>query len=86
MSQENLRQLLAQLHTQLGHAKSLDDDARKLLTTVSHDIEKALARTGADAAPARSRVEALAVKFEAEHPALADVLRRLVDALGKAGI
>jgi predicted ester cyclase len=33
-----------------------------------------------------SGLEALAVRFEVEHPDLADALRRLVDALGKAGI
>ena len=32
------------------------------------------------------RLESLAVKFEAEHPALAESLYRLADLLGKAGI
>jgi Domain of unknown function (DUF4404) len=32
------------------------------------------------------RLEALAVQFEADHPALADVVRSLADLLGKAGI
>jgi hypothetical protein len=31
-------------------------------------------------------VEALAVRFEAEHPSLAGVLRQIMDTLGKAGI
>jgi hypothetical protein len=31
-------------------------------------------------------LEALAVRFEAEHPALAQVLRELIDELAKAGI
>jgi len=88
MSDQDLRELLTQLHGRLGQAKSLDADGRKLLTTVLHDIESALKRSDTDAAPApaRQRLEALAVKFEADHPALADVLRQLVDALGKAGI
>jgi ketosteroid isomerase-like protein len=34
----------------------------------------------------RSGLEALAVRFEVDHPDLADALRRFVDALGKAGI
>ncbi len=33
-----------------------------------------------------SRLEALAVRFEADHPALAATLRRLVDLLGEVGI
>jgi Domain of unknown function (DUF4404) len=33
-----------------------------------------------------SRLEALAVRFEADHPALAATVRRLVDLLGEVGI
>ena len=32
------------------------------------------------------RLEALAVRFEAEHPAIAQLLRQIGDLLGKAGI
>ena len=84
MSQD-LQELLAELHARLSGATSLDADARKLLSTVSHDIEKALARSD-QAAASPARLEALAVTFEADHPALADALRQIVDALGKAGI
>lgn len=86
MAHENLRQLLAQLHARLTQTRTLDADARERLTTVMHDIEKALGRGGADATPHKPHLESLAVRFEAEHPALADALRQLVDALGKAGI
>jgi len=86
MSDKDLRDLLAQLHTRLGHAKSLDADSRKLLLTVSHDIEKTLARSAKPAESHEPRLERLAVQFEADHPALAETLRQLVDALGKAGI
>jgi len=86
MAQENLRELLAQLHSRLNNARSLDADARKLLTTVSEDIEKVLARDDAETAPAKSNLESLAVRLEAEHPAVAHVARQLIDALSKAGI
>jgi hypothetical protein len=86
MAQENLRELLAQLHTRLGHAKSLDPESRKLLTTLSHDIERALGRASEDTAPARTRLESAAVRLELEHPALATVVRQIIDALSKAGI
>lgn len=86
MSHQDLQELLAQLHARLSRATSLDADARKLLSTVSHDIEKALARSDQAAASPEPRLEALAVRFEADHPALADTLRQIVDALGKAGI
>ena len=81
----DLRALLGDLHGRLRDTKSLDPEARKLLLTVAHDIEKALAKDDtSDVAP--EPVEALAVRFEAEHPSLAGVLRQIMDTLGKAGI
>jgi hypothetical protein len=85
MSDEDLRDLLAQLHARLGRAKSLDGESRKLLTTVARDIDAAL-RTGTTPKTTLQPIEELAVRFEAEHPAVADVLRQIVDTLGKAGI
>ena len=86
MAQENLRELLAQLHSRLGNADTLDTESRQLLTTLSQDIERALGRASEETTPARNTLEGVAVKLEAEHPALATVVRELVDALGKAGI
>jgi chromosome segregation ATPase len=86
MAQENLRGLLAQLHTRLGQARSLDAESRRLLTTLSRDIERALGRASEETAPARNNLESVAVKLEAEHPGLAGAVRQLIDALGKAGI
>lgn len=86
MSQSDLHNLLKQLHSSLGNAPSLDAEDRQLLGTVLTDIERALAQ-GAPAQPAtEAGLESLAVKFEADHPQLAEALRRLVDSLGKAGI
>jgi hypothetical protein len=85
MSDEDLRDLLAQLHARLGRAKSLDGQSRKLLTTVARDIETALG-TGTTPKSKLEPIEQLAVRFEADHPAVADVLRQIVDTLGKAGI
>jgi predicted component of type VI protein secretion system len=85
MADQDLRGLLAELHDRLKHTRSLDPESRSLLATVSRDIESALENddTGAVAA---EPVEALAVRFEAEHPSLAGVLRQIMDTLGKAGI
>jgi len=85
-SDKDLRDLLAQLHARLGHAASVDADSRKLLQTVSNDIEKTLARSGKGADAHESRLKELAVRFETEHPALAEAVRDVMDALGKAGI
>jgi Domain of unknown function (DUF4404) len=97
---ESLQTLLVRVHERLNEAGSVDTGSRELLRQVMGDIERALqdgrssnsaARRGvpavATAAEAHTpRLEALAVQFEADHPALADVLRRLADLLGKAGI
>ena len=98
---ESLQVLLARIHERLNEAGSVDAGSRELLTKVMGDIERALAaqeapqlcgarrhrgppcqRTEANT----SRLEALAVRFEADHPALAATLRRLVDLLSEVGI
>lgn len=86
MSQTDLRHLLTQLHARLESAQALDAEDRRLLATVLADIEQSLAREVAAPPAAGAGLETLAVKFEADHPAVAGTLRRLVDALGKAGI
>lgn len=93
MSPESLRELLARVHERLSHARSLDPESRRLLVTVMDDIHRALSDEAAADGPAEDarasaapRLEALAVRFEAEHPTLAQGLRQLIDALGKAGI
>lgn len=86
MSESDLRKLLTQLHDRLGNSQSLDADDRQLLVTVLADIEHVLAKGQAARPPDSPGLESLAVKFEADHPALADSIRRLADTLGKAGI
>jgi hypothetical protein len=96
---ESLQVLLARIHERLNEAGSVDAGSRELLTQVMGDIERALAAQGAPTpgAPTQgtpvpateantSRLEALAVRFEADHPALAATLRRLVDLLSEVGI
>ena len=95
MSDEDLSELLAQLHSRLSRAKKLDPESRELLLTVSEDIRQALAsksagrketRTDSRQTSHESRLEELAVRFEADHPTLAEALREITDALAKAGI
>ena len=86
---ESLRELLQRVHERLNRSGSLDESSRELLGTVMRDIDRALnrpAKNGSRKLDAAPRLEALAVRFESEHPQLAAVLRQLIDALGKAGI
>jgi hypothetical protein len=85
VSGEGLRELLARLRQHLQGGAALDAEAREHLTAVTRDLERSLAGGGAPQ-PASPRLESLAVKFEASHPALAETLREVIDALGKAGI
>ena len=94
MSQESLRELLKRVHERLSSSDAIDSESRELLGIVMRDIGRALDLTPAAAGSTSagqaglhaSRLESLAVEFEASHPGLAEVVRELVDALGKAGI
>jgi hypothetical protein len=87
--QESLRELLLRVHERLSGAEKVEAEAREWLVALTHDIERALAAERSRPAGADTRMprlEALAIKFEASHPALAQTLWELIDALGKAGI
>jgi predicted component of type VI protein secretion system len=92
-TQQSLQQSLARLHTELAAAPRLDPKSRQLLREVLADIERILQQAPAaepsavkPAARSAPRLEALAIEFESEHPALAGSLRQLVDLLGRAGL
>jgi hypothetical protein len=89
--EESLRELLARVHERLSDEGSVDAESRKLLAALVRDIDRALGRGGARGAVGAAgahapRLESLAVRFEADHPALAEVVREVIDALVKAGI
>jgi hypothetical protein len=87
VDRESLQVLLARIHERLNEAGSVDAGSREMLGQVMGDIERALAQGTPEAPEANtSRLEALAVRFEADHPSLAATLRRLVDLLSEVGI
>jgi Domain of unknown function (DUF4404) len=84
-----LQQRLATLHEDLQDIEFVDPQARPLLMTLLTDITRLLEKSAdstADPHNLAERLDELAVHFEAEHPSLGAALRRVVDALGKAGI
>ncbi len=85
----DLKDQLAALHAELVRIPSVEDaELRQRLIELLGDITRLLGKP-ASAGEQHSLIEhldALAVQFEAEHPALGTALRRVVDALGKAGI
>jgi hypothetical protein len=89
----HLQQSLSQLHAVLVRTPRVDESAKRLLREVLSDIERLLSNGGAarpagSGAPAvpLSRLETLAVGFEAEHPSLAASLREFIDLLARAGL
>jgi len=90
-SEEGLRELLARVRERLSRAKSVDADSRKVLSGVVQDIDHALGEDGASGAVGAAgthapRLESLAVRFEADHPGLAEVIREVIDTLVRGGI
>lgn len=91
-TEESLRGLLSRVHERLRkEGGSVDEESRKLLFALVRDVDRALGKGGArgvaDSAGAhRPRLESLAVRFEADHPALAEVVREIIDALARVGI
>jgi hypothetical protein len=89
MASLELHELLKRLHDELGRATTLDDESRRLVGVVVDDLRRVGAqRTPPDASVDASAggLEALAVRFEADHPGMASALRQVADVLGKAGI
>lgn len=84
----DLRKQLESLHAELTRTQSVDRDSRELLTVLLEDITRLL-DTQPTAEHERSlaeRLDAAAVKFDAKHPSLGTAIRRVMDALAKAGI
>jgi hypothetical protein len=88
-----LRAQLEALHAQLKQADASDPEARKLLALLATDIDDLLVKPGSVAPGVPNahrtlaeRLHTVAVRFEAEHPALGKAARSLIDTLSNAGI
>lgn len=82
MPNEPMIPLLRALRQELATPRPLDAETRQLLSLVAADIEK----LGVGAAATPHGLEALAVRFEVDHPSMSAALRQVADLLGKAGI
>ncbi|HEY6643847.1 DUF4404 family protein [Povalibacter sp.] len=85
---QDLRQQIEAMHVELSRIDSVDPQSRTLLITLLGDITRLLEQSNGDTDQHNlaERLDELAVHFEADHPSLGAALRRVVDALGKAGI
>jgi len=81
-----LHETLVELHEQLGRAGALDPALRAELHAAMDEI-RARVEAGAEAErPLAERISDLMLRFEAEHPALADAVGGVVRALARLGI
>jgi hypothetical protein len=84
-----LKDQLAALHAELVLTRTVDDpELRRRLIELLGDITRLLGKpaTAGEHSSLVEQLDALAVRFEADHPALGNAIRQVVDALAKAGI
>jgi hypothetical protein len=88
MSDEKLHKLLNQVHEQLQQQDSIDGESQALLQQVLTDIKAASGSDNTDDIPQdlSDRIEQQAVEFEQAHPTLSEVLRQIMDTLGRIGV
>ena len=72
------------LRDALNRTQSIDEKTRDALNALQVEIETFLA--GHNDRSLHERLEKLAVRFEADHPAVGTALRQAMDALSKAGM
>jgi hypothetical protein len=84
-----LKDRLAALHVELARTRSVDDpELRQRLIELLGDITRLLGKpaTAGEHDSLIEQLDALAVRFESDHPALGNAIRQVVDVLAKAGI
>lgn len=91
MNDDELRQLLEELHQKIETTESVDDKGRELLDHVSTDMRRLLERTGTERSRRGTsreinRLEESIRHFEVTHPTLTATLSQLLNILNNAGI
>lgn len=88
MTDTKLHELLTQVHEQLKQQDSIDDESQALLQKVLSDVNTVLSSENSDdlEQDLTDRIEQQAVQFEHEHPTLAEILRQIMDTLGRIGV
>ena len=91
MNDDELRELLEELHKKIETTGSVDEKGRELLSHLSVDIRNLLERTGHEDRLRGSsweigRLEESIRHFEVTHPNLTTALSQLLNTLNNAGI
>jgi hypothetical protein len=91
MNDDELRQLLEELHRKIESTDSVDEKGRELLSHLSVDIRNLLERAGYERQLRGSprevgRLQESIEHFEVTHPTLTAALSQLLNILNNAGI
>jgi hypothetical protein len=91
MTDQNLRELLEQLHKELERTETVDEKGNEMLRHLDADIRNLLKRSGTEAeidvdAPVLERLQDTIDHFEATHPTLTMMLSQMMTILSNAGI
>jgi len=91
MNDDELRQLLEELHQKIEATDSLDEQGREMLAHLSADIRSLLERTGDEQTTSETtgevnRLEESIRYFEVTHPTLTATLSQMLNILNNAGI
>ena len=88
MSQEHLKELLQQVHAELGKTESLDDSTKSLLGDVVEDIHTLIGPDENTDEPHGiiDRLREATHNFEDDYPELTKSIGHLIDALSRLGI
>jgi len=82
MAEDELREKLRELQGELGRASVNQPETRALLRDLAGDIDRALE---GERGGLVEQLRAAALHFEADHPDLAQLTTRVIDALVKLG-
>ena len=89
MNDDELRQLLEELHQRIESTDTVDEQGREMLNHLSMDIRNLLERTGEPRRDTSQEINSLEESirhFEVTHPTLTATLSQMLNILNNAGI
>ena len=86
MSTEKIREILAQLNTELERVEDVDPDVRQTMHKLHQQVLELEASEHTTAETMVDHVKELESRFAASHPVLEQATRELMDVISKMGI
>jgi translation elongation factor EF-Tu-like GTPase len=86
MDNQELHNLLEQLHGEIDKIDSLDEKGREILRLIDKEINDLLIRTEGTSAPLVQSLQSAIEHLEMSHPRLTATMSQLFNVLNQAGI